>query len=109
MKNKHIVELNEANFAQEVLGARRPVVVQFWAGWSEPSKAMTPLLESVAEDDAAPVKVGRVNVEFHEDLAEDYGVRCVPTVMFFNQGGLQDEIVGRASEQEVRAKLEQLK
>ena len=107
--NNNVIELNEANFAQEVLGARRPVLVQFWAGWSEPSNAMTPLLESVAEDEATPVKVARVNVARQRELAEDYGVRAVPTVLIFNRGGLQDQIIGRATEQEVREKLEQFK
>jgi len=107
--NNHVIELNETNFAQEVLGARNPVLVQFWAGWSEPCKVMSPVLESVAEDEATPVKVARVNVELHEELAEEYGVQCVPTVLIFNEGGLQDQIVGRASEQEVREKLERFK
>ena len=70
---------------------------------------MTPLLESVAQDEPKPVKVGRVNLEHHEDLAEEYGVRCVPTVLIFNGGSLQDQIVGRATEQEVRDKLERFK
>lgn len=107
--NRHVVELNEANFAQEVLGSRNPVVVEFWAGWSDPCHAMAPVLESVAEDDAVPVKVARVNVEQHEELAEQYGVRAVPTLLIFNQGGLRDEIVGRASQEQLREKLQGLK
>jgi thioredoxin 1 len=105
--NNNVIELNEANFEQEVLGARNPVLVQFWAGWSEPCKAMAPVLESVAE--AVPVKMARVNVEHHEDLADQYGVRAVPTLLIFNQGCLQDQLVGRATEQEVREKLERFK
>jgi thioredoxin 1 len=104
----NMTELNEANFEQEVLGARRLVLVQFWAGWSDPCKAMAPMLESIARDDAIPVKVVTVNVERHEELAEQYGVRAVPTLLIFNQGGLQDQIVGRATEREVRGKLERL-
>lgn len=105
----NVIELNETNFAQEVLGAAEPVLVEFWAGWSDPCKAMAPMLESVAEDESVPVKIGRVNVEHHEDLAEQYGVRAVPTLLIFNQGGLQDEIVGRTTEQDVREKLERFK
>jgi thioredoxin 1 len=107
--NNNVIELNETNFEQEVLGARNPVLVEFWAGWSEPCKALTPVLESVADDEAAPVKVARVNVEQHEELAEKYGVRAVPTLLIFNQGGLHDQIVGRTTEQEVREKLERFK
>lgn len=107
--NHNVIELNKSNFAHEVLSASEPVLVQFWAGSSESSKAAAPMLESVAEEVALPVKIGRVNVEQQQQLAEDYGVRCVPTVLIFNQGGLRDEIVGRTTEEEVREKLQRFK
>ena len=107
--NNNVIELNEANFDREVLNATQPVLVEFWAGWSGPCKAMAPMLESVAEDKAVPVKLARVNVEDHENLTEQYGVRSVPTLLIFNQGGLQDQIVGRTTEQAVRERLERLK
>ena len=107
--NNNVIELNEANFHREVLNATLPVLVEFWAGWSEPCKALAPLLESVAEDQAVPVKVARVNVEHHEELTEQYGVRAVPTLLIFNQGDLQDQIVGRTTEQILRERLERLK
>ena len=107
--NNNVIELNEANFNQEVLSATQPVLVEFWAGWSDPCKAMASMLESVAEDEVVPVKLARVNVEHHEKLTEQYGVRAVPTLLIFNQGGLQDQIVGRTTEQAVRATLERLR
>ena len=107
--NNNVIELNEANFDREVLNATQPVLVEFWAGWSDPCKAMAPMLESVAEDKAVPVKLARVNVEDHENLTEQYGVRSVPTLLIFNQGGLQDQIVGRTTEQAVRERLERLR
>ena len=107
--NNNVIELNEANFDREVLNATQPVLVEFWAGWSDPCRAMAPMLESVAEDKAVPVKLARVNVEEHENLTEQYGVRSVPTLLIFNQGGLQDQIVGRTTEQAVRERLERLK
>jgi thioredoxin 1 len=107
--NNNVIELNEANFDREVLNATQPVLVEFWAGWSDPCRAMAPMLESVAEDKAVPVKLARVNVEDHENLTEQYGVRSVPTLLIFNQGGLQDQIVGRTTEQAVRERLERLK
>jgi thioredoxin 1 len=105
--NNNVIELTEANFEKEVLNARNPVLVQFWAGWSDPCRVMASVLESVSED--VPVRVARVNVEHHEELAEQYGERAVPTLLIFNRGDLQDQIVGRASEQEVREKLEHVK
>jgi thioredoxin 1 len=106
--NDNFIELNEANFDREVLDAMQPVLVEFWAGWSEPCKAMAPVLESVAKDDAVPVKIARVNVERHENLTDQYGVRAIPTLLLFNQGALQDQIVGRITEQAVRESLERL-
>ena len=107
--NSNVIELSEVNFAREVLNATQPVLVEFWAGWSDPCKAMAPMLESVAEDKAVPIKVARVNVEDHENLTEQHGVRSVPTLLIFNQGGLQDQIIGRTTEQAVRERLERLK
>jgi len=106
--NDNCIELDEANFHQEVLSALQPVLVEFWAGWSESCKAMAPVLESVAKDDVVPVKIARVNVERHENLTDQYGVRAVPTLLLFNQGALQDQIVGRITEQAVRESLERL-
>ena len=106
--NNNFIELNETNFGREVLNATQPVLVEFWAGWSAPCRDMAPMLESVAEDEAVPVKVARVNVEHHEELTEQYGVRAVPTLLIFNQGGLQDQIVGRTTEQAVRERLKRL-
>jgi thioredoxin 1 len=107
--NDNVIELNEANFDREVLGAKNPVLVQFWAGWSDPCRVMVPMLESVAEDDVTPIKVARVNVEHHEKLTEQYGVRAVPTLLIFNRGDLQDQIVGLTTGQAVRERLERLK
>jgi thioredoxin len=107
--NNNFIELNEGNFHREVLKATLPVLVEFWAGWSEPCKALAPLLESVAEDEAVRVKIARVNVEQHEELTQQYGVRSVPTLLIFNHGGVQDQIVGHTTDQVVRERLEYLK
>jgi len=106
--NNNFIELNEANFEREVLSALQPVLVEFWAGWSESCRAMAPMLESVAKDDAIPVKIARVNVERHENLTDQYGVRAVPTLLISNQGTLQDQIVGRTTAQAVRERLDRL-
>jgi thioredoxin 1 len=104
MRNTFI-ELNEANFDEEVMDATHPVMVQAWASWSVPCREISPLLESVAWD-AGPVKLARLNVERNEALAMQCGVRAVPTLLFFNLGSLRDQIVGRVTEAEVREKLD---
>ena len=107
--NNNVLELSEANFQQEVIVARRPVVVQFWAGWSDLCKSMSPVIDSVAREQSGAIKVARLNIEQNATLADQYGVRAVPTVLFFNQGSLQDQIVGRASADQIREKLERFK
>lgn len=106
MKNR-VVDLNETNFDKEVLGASSPVMVQFWADWSAACKAWESLLESIAERETF-LKVGRVNMDGNEALAKKYGVRAVPTLLLFDQGSLQDQIIGSATKEEVFQKLEQL-
>jgi thioredoxin 1 len=106
--NNHVIELNEANFDREVLSAPHPILVEFWADWSAACKTLAPMLESVAEDWTVPIRIARLNVEHHERLAEQYGVRAVPTLLIFNRGGVQDQIVGRTTEQAVREGLERL-
>lgn len=106
MSNRNIIELNETNFDHEVLSAETPVLVEFWAAWSRACLAMTPILDSMAEDYVAPVKVVRVNVDSADTLTRRCGVRCVPTLLIFNQGGLRDQIIGPTTEQAVRERLE---
>ncbi len=101
----NIIEVTEADFEREVLGVNGVVVVAFWASWSDVCKTMTPLLESVAENGDGAVKVTRVKVEHQRALAEKYGVGAIPTLLIFNQGNLEDEIVGRFDEEELRNRL----
>ena len=106
--NNYFIELNEADFHREVLSALQPVLVEFWASWSETSKAMAPLLETVAKNGVVSVKIVRVNVEHHENLTDQYGVRAVPTLLLFNEGTVQDQIVGQTTAQAVRESLMRL-
>ena len=106
--NSSVIELNELNFTEEVLDAEEPVLVEFWAEWSDSSRQIAPLIESVASDRAGEVKVAAVDVEHHEQLARQYGVRAVPTLLFFNHGNLWHQIVGRTSDREVRSALDRL-
>ena len=107
--SSNVIELNEMNFEREVLNATRPVLVAFWAGWSAACREMASVLESVAEDEAVPVRLARLNVEHYEDLTEQYGVRVVPTLLIFKQGALHDQIVGRTTKQALCEKLERLR
>ena len=75
--NQNAIELNEANFDSELLHATQPVLVEFWTGCPDPCQAMAPMLASTAEGHAVPVRVARVNVEHHEKLTAQYGMRAM--------------------------------
>lgn len=104
--NNRVIELNESNFDREVLDAEQPVLVGFWAAWSESSRSIAPLLESVADERAGEVKVTVLNIDDHGGLARHYGVRAVPTLLIFNQGSLWHQVVGRVTLRELQSMLE---
>jgi thioredoxin 1 len=86
-------EVTEASFDDEVLGADRPVLVDFWAPWCGPCKALAPFLEQI-ERDRPDVKVVKVNIEDERALVERLGVASVPTVMRFDNGTPTQTVVG---------------
>ena len=107
--NANVIEVNFSNFDREVLEAKQPVLVEFWADWSLPCRDMDPLLKSVSEEDVLSLKVARVNVAHGENLTDRYGVRAVPTFLLFNQGDVRDQIVGRTTRQAVQESLARLR
>ena len=106
--NNNVIELNEANFHREEFSALQPVLVEFWAVWYGASKGVAQLLETVAKDNAVPVKIVRANVEHHENMTDRYGVRAVAALLLFNQGAVQNQIVGRTTAQAVHESLMRL-
>jgi thioredoxin 1 len=88
------IELNETNFSTEVLEATVPVLVDFWSPHCGPCKAIAPLLEQLTEEMAGKAKVGKVNVQDHMKLAVPYGVRALPTLLFFKNGEVKEQFIG---------------
>lgn len=78
--------LTEQNFEEEVLRAKQPVLVDFWATWCGPCRMIAPNVEKIAEDHAAELTVGKVNVDEEADLAEEFGIRSIPTLILFRNG-----------------------
>ena len=88
------LDVNDANFAAEVLGASEPVLVDFWAEWCGPCKAMDPILDTLATELAGKVKIVKLDVETNPSTVTAYNVRTMPTLMVFKGGEPVDIKVG---------------
>ena len=92
-KNMAVINITKENFAQEVLHSEKPVLLDFWASWCGPCRMLSPVVDEVAEE-RTDVKVGKVNVDEQPDLAAQFGVMSIPTLLVFEQGKLVRQAVG---------------
>jgi thioredoxin 1 len=92
--NEHVLELKTESWEGDVLKAEQPVLVDFWAEWCAPCRMIAPSVEAVAVEFAGRVKVGKLNVDQHPEVAERYGVRSIPTLLVFRAGQVVEQRVG---------------
>ena len=88
-----VITITKENFAQEVLQSEKPVLLDFWASWCGPCRMLSPIVDEVAEE-RGDVKVGKVNVDEQPELAGEFGVMGIPTLLVFEQGKLVRQAVG---------------
>lgn len=101
-------EFTEDNFEDEVLSAPEPVLVDFWAEWCMPCKALGPTIDELATDYAGRVKVGKVNTDVHQSLSAQFGISAIPTVILFTGGEVKEKFVGLRSKKDFAMSLDAL-
>jgi thioredoxin 2 len=99
------VEVNDQNFSREVLGESCSVLVDCWAPWCGPCKAMEPVMEDLASKYGGGVKVAKLNVDENPLTASQYAIRSIPTLLFFREGKVVNRLVGAQSREAVEAQL----
>jgi thioredoxin 1 len=102
------ININEASFEKAVLKSPIPVLVDFWAPWCGPCKMIGPLLDEIARESEGRFRIAKVNIDDEPALMERFGVRAVPTLLFFSGGEMRDQIVGGAPKKTILEKLEPL-
>ena len=102
------IHINEASFERAVIQSPIPVLVDFWAPWCGPCKMIAPLLDEIAQEGAGRFRIAKVNIDDDPALQERFGIRGVPTLLFFSDGELRDQIVGAAARKTIVEKLENL-
>ena len=103
-----ILEVSDATFDQEVLRSEQPVLVDFWAVWCGPCKAIAPVVDNLATAYAGKLKVAKVNVDENGATPMRYGIRGIPTLLLFKGGKVADQIVGYVPQNVIEEKVQRL-
>ena len=104
----NVESVNTTNFEDQVLKSEKPTVVDFWAEWCGPCRALGPVLEEVATELGEKAQVVKVNVDENGELAQQFGIRGIPTMIFFKNGEAAKTLVGVQSKEEIKKTLEEL-
>ncbi len=100
------LEITDANFEETVLKSDKPVIIDFWAEWCGPCRMVGPIVEEIGQDYEGKVVVGKLNVDHNPTVTMKYGIRNIPTVLYFKGGEVVDKQVGAVPKQVLVGKLE---
>ncbi len=106
MAAETIFEVTDANFDQAVLNSDQPVLVDFWAAWCGPCRALAPIVDELANSYNGKIKVGKMDVDRNSATPQRYGIRGIPTLLVFKGGQVQEQIVGYVAKETIEKALE---
>ncbi|WP_309891469.1 thioredoxin [Archangium sp.] len=108
MAGADVMNIGDGDFAKEVLQSDQPVLVDFWATWCAPCRAIAPAVEELATQYKGKVKVAKVNIDDNQDTPQQYGIRSIPTLLVFKGGKVVEQIVGAVPKAKLEAALQKV-
>lgn len=102
-----ITHFTDANFKKEVSESKLPVLVDFWANWCGPCKAIAPVIEELAKEYSGKIKFGKVDVDSNPRISSSHGIMSIPTLIFFKDGKVVSQVVGVLNKHQLKKKIEE--
>ena len=104
----NVVEINDIDFDKEVIESEVPVLVDFWAPWCGPCKALAPTLDEISKDNEGKIKIVKINVDDNKEIAVKFGIQSIPTMLIFIKVELKEQIVGALPKNQIEKTLMEL-